>query len=93
VTNVDIHPRAAADLLAHTDYLSDVSLPAALRFIEAFQGVLEQLRHFPESGAPSKRDSRLRIVRRDGYQFLYTYEIETGAVLMEIRSARMAGAD
>jgi len=92
VTIVDIHPRAAADLLAHTDYLSDFSLPSARKLIEAFEAVLVQLKQFPESGIRSADDPRLRIIRRAGYQFLYTYSSDEGAILMEIRSARMANA-
>ena len=57
--------RAELDVEEIAEYLTEFSLPAAHRFLEALERAQRQLSDFPDSGAPGARPGTRRLVVGD----------------------------
>ena len=68
---VALDPRAEAEFLEIVDYLSSFSPDAALRFVDTYWSVIEQLREFPELGQLIRGSITKRVLRRGVYRFVY----------------------
>ena len=93
MTKVDVDQRATSDLISHVDYLSDYSRAAAERLVSDYEAVVAQLRTFPESGARSHDDPELRLVRRGRHVYVYSYQADTGVLLLRILAGAQQGRD
>ncbi|MCC6959492.1 MAG: type II toxin-antitoxin system RelE/ParE family toxin [Dehalococcoidia bacterium] len=89
MNRVDVSDRAVADLLGHVDYVSDYSRAAAEQLLTDFEDVCAQLRVFPESGARSRVEPVLRLVRRRGYLYMYAHDPGEGVLLLRIFAGRL----
>lgn len=91
MTPVHLSDRAHADFLALIDWLSNVSVRRANELIVAYEGVLEDLRAFPDLGTLAS-DGRTRILRRRGFRYLYT-ESDGRVILLRIVDPRRLRAE
>jgi plasmid stabilization system protein ParE len=57
--------RAEIEVEEIAEYLTEFSLPAAHRFLEALERAQRQLSDFPDSGAPGTRPGTRRLVVGD----------------------------
>jgi plasmid stabilization system protein ParE len=91
VIPVHLSARAESDFFARVTWLSERSTRRAVQFIDSFEGVLEDLRQFPELGTVAA-DGRTRILKRGGLRYLYVH-VEGRVILLRLLDPRRVGQD
>jgi len=55
----------------HISYFDSVSRAVALRFVDAVEAAINEIRHYPEIGSPLTRLVRKRVLTKFKYNVLY----------------------
>ena len=68
---MDVSSGARDDLLDISVHLAEFSVRRALRFIDVFEGCINDIRQFPDIGRAVEGEPALRRLSRGGYIFVY----------------------